>query len=84
MWSRRETLNPETETTKEEHQEDLITDLHPEEVLFTTMCATIAEGGVTGREEMMGRANECREGDWSNRCYRCGGRGHLRRDCKAR
>lgn len=28
------------------------------------------------------RANECKNGDWSNKCYRCGDAGHMKKDCK--
>lgn len=30
----------------------------------------------------LSRANECKNGDWSNKCYRCGEGGHLKKDCK--
>lgn len=29
------------------------------------------------------RANECKQEDCRGKCYRCGGTGHIRRDCKA-
>ena len=83
MWSTRESQSRVKETMSEGHLVADTTGLHPEGH-FTMMCAITAEDVVTGRREMMGRANECREGDWSNKCYRCGGRGHLRRECKAR
>ena len=41
----------------------------------------LVEGSLT---VLMCRATECKNGDWSNKCYKCGKNGHLKKDCERR
>lgn len=52
-----------------------------EKDLIQKISATTATTQATGK--ILCRANECKEEDCRGKCYRCGAKGHIKRDCKA-